>query len=236
MNELSTVAIVYVVYAASFLVMAVALVVLWRRTARAGVLASFLLLAAFALAHGVADAIDGYLRVIGSSPMVPGTLQAARLVLLAVSFLILLVFGVTLLISEPRHARVTLWLGVIAVVGLAGTLVSMYLNRPSIATITAIDAGVRHLIAFPGSLVAGVGLARLAVRSRRVGLEWFARYALLAAVGLIVYGVLAGLLTTGYPEPRTLLGLPIQVHRMAAAVLIAIGSVNMLLSLRSGSE
>lgn len=236
MTDPVSITIVYVVYAGPFLVMGVTILALWRRTARAGVLSSFLLLAAFALTHGLADAADGYLRVVGTSPLEPGTLQVVRLVLLAVSFVALLVFGVMLLASGPRDAKVTLGLGVVAIVGLAGALVAMYLREPTIETVTHLDGDVRRLLAFPGSLLATLGLVRLAVRSRAVGLEWFARYALLAAVGLAVYGVLAGLLVTGYPVPNTLLGLPVQVHRMAAAVLIAIGSVNMLISLRSGSE
>ena len=175
MTDPVTIAVVYVVYAGSFLVMGATILALWRRTARAGVLSSFLLLAAFALSHGLADAVDGYLRVIGTSPLEPGTLQALRLVLLAVSFVALLVFGVMLLASGPRDAKVTLGLGMVAVIGLAGALVSMYLRQPTIQTVTHLDADVRHLLALPGSLLASLGLVRLAVRSRAVGLQFFQR-------------------------------------------------------------
>lgn len=220
--------IIFVIYGGAFLVMAG---VLWsgiERTARVGIASHLNILIIFALVHGVSDLIDAVLRIPGVPASPTGPVAAARLVLLALSFLALLWFGLSVLIEDRRAFRALVLLGSLLSVGLAAGLAALFAEGAAIGTVQAAERTARLLLGLPGGLLSAVGFLKVARRGAVLGLARCSRGAMVAAFGMAVYAILAGAVATGYPSAVLVLGLPIQLHRMAAAVTITVGCVIML--------
>lgn len=223
--------IVFIVYGATFLVMAAVLWLGVRHTTRLGIASQLPVLAFFALTHGASDLVDAVLRTpyVDASPL--GPVAAIRLVLLAISFIFLLVFGILMLIEDERLRRNIFALGVLAVIGAASGLAALFAQETDAASIQQVERAIRLLFGLPGGLLSAAGLYRVHRRCACIGVRQCGTGALVAAGGMAAYAIMAGALATGYPTPLFILGLPIQLHRMAAAVVLTIGCVMMIRSL-----
>ena len=227
--------VIQAIYGVSFLVMAGFLFLQWERTAKLGVAGRFILLALFAFTHGASDMAAAALRL----PHVDEgatSLAAIRLLLLIVSFLFLLQFGLSLLVDDRQLYRGILGFGALAVLALISGLVVVYASSPE--AVRAVERLSRQLIGVPGAMLAALGLMRISARCGRLKLKGCSRDSLWAAGAMAVYGFLAGgiLYSPGPVRPGTtlrpnvfeILGLPIQFYRMLAAVTLLIACLRFL--------
>lgn len=220
--------VVYAVYGGAWLVTGIALWLYGERTARLGVAAHLRLLSLFAIVHGLSDVVDIGLRLPGVTPTPTSALGAIRLALLAASFILLLQFGLAITIRDPRIYRSVITLGLFGLIGLAAGLLALYAEGPSALEIGAVERAIRLLIGLPGALLGGYGFYMLSRRCRALNMRECARDTLTAAVCLATYGVLAGAITSGYPTPTVILGLPIQFYRMLAAIGLTVACISLL--------
>jgi two-component system sensor histidine kinase UhpB len=160
--------------------------------------------------------------------------ELLRLVLLVVSFICLLAFGVRLLPNaeqEPAFA----WTLVAALVGVwLVALGFLYVaSRPStVELLISGDVLARYLLAVPGALLAGWALLRERRDFHARGMSRYGRSLLWAALAFIIYGVVGQVFTRpSLVFPSTVLnstlfldtfGIPIQLLRTVAAIAIAI--------------
>ncbi len=227
---------VFIIYGGSFLVMAW---VLWqhiRRTAGVGVTSRLNFLALFALTHGLSDLMDAALRFPGVDPDPSGPAAVIRLTLLVVSFLFLLLFGLVVTVDDVGLQRVIIGFGTLAVAGMVAGLAALFLADSTADSFAATEKATRLLVGLPGAALSAVALVRISRICSRLGLHHCATGARVAAFGMAAYGILAGGVATGYPQAVMVLGLPIQLHRMAAAVVLTVGCVWMLQKLEYDRE
>lgn len=220
--------IIFIIYGGAFLVMAG---VLWagiERTAKLGIASRLNILIVFAVVHGVSDLIDAALRIPGVPASPTGPVAAIRLMLLALSFLALLWFGLAILIEDRKAFRTLVLFGVLASIGLAAGLAALFAEGASLGSVQGAERTSRLLLGLPGGALSAIGFLKVSRRCGILGLGGCARGSMIAAVGMGAYAILAGAVATGYPQAVLVLGLPIQLHRMMAAITITVGCVMML--------
>lgn len=221
--------IIYTVYGASFLVMSAAIWSHVGKTAKLGIASRLQLLAVFGVLHGVGDLTDVALRL--PAPALAGihsALEVVRLLLLTLSFLVLLQFGLAMVIPNEGQYRRVLRYGGLGAGALVVALLAVYLEGPDEETIFAAERVSRLVIGLPGGLLATYGFARIARGCARLGAYGCGSGAMVATVGMGFYAVLAGAIATVHPTTFEILGLPIQLYRMIAAIVLTIGCIEML--------
>lgn len=220
--------VLYAVYGGAWLVTGVALWLYGERTARLGVAADLRLLSLFAIVHGTSDLVDIALRLPGVKATPTSPLAAARLVLLAASFIILLQFGLAITIRDRRIYRSVITLGAFGLIGLSAGLLALYASSPTALDVWTVERTMRLLIGLPGALLGGLGFYLLSKKCRVLNMGGCARDTMTAAICLATYGILAGAITSGYPQPTLILSIPIQFYRMVAAIGLTVACLSFL--------
>jgi len=220
--------VIFLLYGGAFLVMAWMLWAGIERTAKLGIAAHLNILIFFALIHGVSDLVDAVLRVPGVPASPDGPVAAIRLVLLALSFVALLWFGAAVLIDDRRAFQAFMALGILASVGVAAGLAALFADRAAVDSVQTAERAARLVLGLPGGLLAALAFLKVSRRCNLLGLEQCSQGALVAAVSMAVYAIFAGAVATGYPQAVFILGLPVQLYRMMAAITITVGCVVML--------
>lgn len=199
------------IYGLSFVVMSVVVIRGVVRATRAALVVAFRVLAAFGLAHGLTEWVD-WLRLIQRvrGMPTPAGLTWTSQVLLVLSFVLLLQFGVELLTYKLRARAV---LRAVPAVLAAAFLVALLAR--GITDVQRAGLLGRYAFGFAGAALSAVGLLRLALASRSLGITRLVAGLAVAAVGFALYAVFGGLVV----EP--LLGLPIQLFRATCAATIA---------------
>ena len=195
--------ILYSVYGQVFFIMGLVTGLQWRRQSRLELARPLPWLAAFGLAHGVAE--WGYIFIPLQALYLPDSvvrvLVIAHLVLLAVSFFFLFQFGIELLLPLwPRYR----WLRAVpaAVLILWGTAVLLRatMMEDQLNVLVAIgDSWSRYLLCLPGSILAFLGLLRQARQVREMELTHIAVYLTGAAAAFLMYALVAGLVVPTAP-------------------------------------
>lgn len=194
-------------------------------------------LALFGLIHGGHEWYEMFqLIAAGQGQFQPGLSEDwLRAGLLAISFLLLLDFGLRLLPGAEAHPRAHWWqLAVFAGVWLVGIVVVALLYRPTpLQLAAAADVLARYVLGIPGALLAGWVLLRERREFRARGMETYGRGLLWAALAFFVYGAVgqlfvrsslvfpSGIINTGLFLQTV--GIPVQVLRGTAAIVIAVG-------------
>jgi signal transduction histidine kinase len=157
-------------------------------------------------------------------------LSELRVVLLAVSFIVLVVFGVSMLCSQTKSYVLPIFLGAGWLI-LYCTLVYQGFHIDPEYWLVRADVLARYLWAIPGGILAGLAFR---VRARQVQAENrmnLARYFRWAALGFFVYGITQAFVspTDMFPANQVntrvflnVFGFPIQVIRAAMALWITI--------------
>ena len=213
---------IYAVYFAAFVALATA-VLACPKPLRGHPWAEHLwLLLAFAVLHGLNELVSFALWQRGSVLW----LQIVHAVLLPASFCALLHFGTQ--VARVRHPWVR-WLEAALLFGWALAVLA------SADRLHGVEVASRLLLALPGSLLAAWAFLpprRRAHQGRpnRAGRAW------LLALGLVLYGISAGLVVSPGPTfPAAfvntalfaaIVGIPIQLVRALAAISIAAGAVS----------
>lgn len=192
-------------------------------------------LAAFGVFHGIHEWLELFnlLEILPPEKDLLTALFAARLALLAISFLALAAFGSLLLATKEEYYRLALLvpLGLCSLWAF-GTLIMRNSYTLDDRLLSVLDVWTRYSLAIPAALLACVGLVAQQRAFRRAGMARFGQDSLWAAVAFGWYGLVGQLFTHPSPlPPSTYLneelflhafGFPIQLLRAVAAVVIAI--------------
>lgn len=227
------------VYGQAFFVMGLAIFLQSRRHSRLSLARALRWLAAFGILHALHEWGLVFIPIQAAYLPVPyeALLQTIQVLLLALSFTCLLVFGVTAI--DPCGKRC--WTA--AAVPVAAWLLVFWLSLYPAPTLHSwhqlTAAWARYLLGFPAGMVAAFGLRHQA-RARIAPLGVGSVYRSLRAAGLTlaVYAVLGGLvvspasffpanvLNTGIVE--TLIGVPVEVFRSLAGLVLAVSIIRAL--------
>lgn len=186
-------------YGLVFFIMGLAIALQSRRYSRLDLARNLSWLAWFGIAHGLQEWGDLLIPIqmqYLSQPVVY-MLGAGQLLLLAVSYVCLFEFGISLLVSQGWPLRLH-WFAPILL--LAWILGAYYITLPLANDITnwyrTASALARYCIGFPGSLLAALGLSReVRVRVRAFNAPDITRTFGVAAVALGLYALFGGLIS-----------------------------------------
>jgi signal transduction histidine kinase len=202
--------ILYFVYGQVFFITGLVTGLQWRRRSQLELARTLPWLAAFGIAHGLNE--WGYIfipfQALYLADSVVRVMVIGQLLLLAVSFFFLFQFGVELILPLWPRQR---WLrGVPAMVLLlwgGAVFLRMILKQDPLDVLVAIgDGWSRYFLAFPGAILAHLGLLRQARHVRKIGLPQIALYLSGAALAFSVYAVVGGLIVPTAPVfPENLL-------------------------------
>ena len=196
------------------------------------------MLAFFGLLHGSHE----WVEMFQGMDLLPGQLtepvawQGLRIAILAISFLGLAGFGISLL-TDNRWSRKRMWAPVLlmALLWMAGLVVirPRYLEFWNVA-----DVWTRYALAVPAALLAAAALISLRITFREAGMARFGRDSLFAALALAAYGVIGQTFTNPSALPPSTVinsdlffeafGFPVQLFRAVMAILATIFVVRFL--------
>lgn len=223
---------VFFFYGLAFFVLGLALSFASRQTSEFRFVQAIKPLAVFGLLHGIHEWVEMFQMIApqtGSDLSLPW-INGIRLVLLAVSFLTLLVFGIVLLSPKGtpaphKYAPVAMMVGVWAG---AVWLVGAMLNPPIAELITLADVLARYLFGIPGALVGTWALMVQQKTFRERAMPQFGRDLVWCAAALFLYGVIGQVFVHPTPlVPSTIFnsqiflqwfGVPVQLFRGALAI------------------
>lgn len=190
--------ILYLLYGLAFFTLGVAILSRDIRFSELGIAKILWLLAAFGIIHGFHEWLE-LLRQVNPDIQAPAFFLF-RLVIVSISFLLLLYFGLFLNIitlygdkaleTAPRFAKV-----LIGISALSLLLVAAYLDLGS-----GKDTNTRLLVAFPGGLLSGIGLVSYSRRVRSFS-QNAAIHFILAGSFMICYSFLTGVIPSDVIVP-----------------------------------
>lgn len=221
---------VYFVYGLAFFSMGLGLWFEGGRASEARLRLALRWLMAFGLAHGLHEWVEMF-QGLGLLPGVGAQgWEAARLAMLAVSFVLLAAFGGALLAASPA-GRHQLLLSLTLVWGLGAGALAL-VPEYAAERWAVLNVWTRYTLAIPAALLASAGLVGQQRAFRRAGLAGFGRDSLWAAVAFGWYGLVGQAFGPVSPlPPSTVLnqaafaewfGFPVQLLRAGAAVVAAV--------------
>ncbi len=198
-------------------------------------------LAVFGLLHGFHEWLEMF-ENLGQFPTLQNISipwENVRIAILALSFLPLSTFGITLLVLNPHNRRLTLLvpLGLSAVWGF-GVLIFIGKYTVETSLYYVLEDWTRYVLALPGVVLACAGLIFQQREFRRAGMAQFGRDSLWAAIAFAWYGLVGQMFVTPSPLwPATLIntnlfyqvfGFPIQIVRAGSAIVASIFVIRFL--------
>jgi signal transduction histidine kinase len=195
--------ILYFVYGQVFFVTGLVTVLQWRRRSDLELARPLPWLAAFGIAHGLNE--WGYifipLQALYLEDSVVRLMVISHLLLLAISFFFLFQFGVELVLPVAGRQR---WIRalptLILLLWASGVAIRGVVAQESLNILFAIgDGWSRYLIAFPGAVLASVGLLRQARQVRDMNLPRISVCLIGAAMAFAIYAVVGGLIVPTAP-------------------------------------
>lgn len=196
-------------------------------------------LAIFALTHSMVEWMDMFRLILPPATALQTTLEVARAILLPVSCLFLVRFGIGLIEEAGPLPDWITFVPVVVIVPL-GLLIGFALIVVLSAHPITVMAEVwsRYLLYFPGSLLAGIGLVRQRNRLKATHPRQAGNYLNLLAAAFFANAIAAGLVVPAAPgglsewlNVETLLAftrVPIQIWRMISAIAIMLCFVGVL--------
>lgn len=236
-------ALIYFVYGLAFFCMGLVISLEVGRCSDHRLRHALRYLAAFGLLHGIHEWLDMFHR-LELLPDEPGVIvlgEAARLILLAFSFISLAAFGALLLAPGQESHRLALLVPLaLASLWAFGSLILRGQYEPEGRLVSVVEVWGRYSMAIPASLLACGGLVAQQRAFRRAGMARFGQDSLWAAVAFGWYGLVGQLFTRPSPlPPSTFLneelflhafGFPVQLLRAAAAVVATVFVIRFLRS------
>ncbi len=233
---------VYFFYGLSFFTMGLAVLIEIGHASELDFSQALRPLAGFGLVHGSHEWLEMFLLIHGHIASNPnsGWVDPVRLVLLAGSFLMLVIFGARLIAGQTgQRAQWSMVLAVLVVwiVGAAWVLSTQPDER---ARVIATDVYTRYSLAIPGAALAAWGLLLQRRKFIRMGMSAFGRDVAVAALAFAFYGCIGQL----FASPSALFpsatlnsdaflrwfGFPIQVFRACMATMAAVFIIRSLRS------
>ena len=234
--------LVFFINGLAFFVMGLAITLETRRPSKLKLAESLWLLAVFAYLRSLANWAEMFLLIQGQATLVSDNLplQTAKALLLPLSTMFLLQFGVKLIIAaDQRH----LWLRWVPL-----ALVSFWLlaliqaiyssSKASAEWLLAADVLARYLLYLPGSALSGLAVLLHSRIFRKMKLPHIARNCIVVAAAFGLKAIVAGLVVSPAPYfPASFLnessflavvGVPVQVFRTIMTLAITYFVVRIL--------
>jgi signal transduction histidine kinase len=231
--------IVLFAYGLTFFVMGLAVFLQSRRHSRLRLARDLYWLAAFGILHGIHEWGAMFIPIQAAySPRVfIDLLQTIQVVLLALSFLCLLMFGAVTL--ERRHPWLKKFVITVAVVWGAGFWLAFYFQPTAESWHSLSNVWARYLLGFPGSVLAAYGLRYQAQTSiAPLNIRHIYQTLRFAGMALLAYGFFGGLIVPNqaffpanvlnYSLFADLLGIPVQVFRSLTGLFLALTIIRAL--------
>lgn len=225
---------VYFFYGLAFFTMGVALALTTRQTSRRRFARALPCMAAFGILHGFHEWFEMGQRIAletsGRTPTVEE--EILRLLLLVVSFVMLLCFGLQLLspAAAPRRRVYTPAIGLVLVWAVVSALFIANVQSAPLEAIIIADGLSRYLLAIPAAALSAIALMREQRALRMMNISAFGRNMVMAAAALLLYGVIGQLFLRPSALPWTEVfssshfidwfGIPVQLFRAAMAVAL----------------
>lgn len=192
-------------------------------------------LAGYGLIHGAHEWVEMFqgVHIIPSSNDLGYLFEAARIILLALSFISLSAFGASLLSPSERIRRISLLLPLVQISIWGFGLLVLKGQYPYGKEMWDVaDVWSRYVLGVPSALVATAGLVAQQRVFRRAGMAQFGRDCLWAAAAFVWYGLIGQMFTRpSLLAPSTVInqdlflrffGFPVQLLRAAAATTATI--------------
>ena len=210
---------VFFFYGLGFIILALAIFFKNKETTNKDLIANFYMLALFGLIHGLTEWTD-WLRLYVSKHSIAGGqiifLDGIKTVLLAVSFLFLLQFGINMLVKQTKKYY---WLkGIPLGLGLSFFWVAVYTNT----FFAKAELAARFGFGFTGALLTCFAFILLAKKFNSLELRKLTFNSLLFALVFGLYALFGGLIINPF------LGIPPQVFRMITALIAAYAAFGLL--------
>lgn len=231
--------IVLFLYGQAFFVMGLAIFLQSRRYSRLQLARDLRWLAAFGILHGLHEWGMVFIPIQSTYLPIPYTslLQTVQVILLAVSYTCLCLFGAAALAEQWKAGR-RLALGLsLAWCAIFG--VSLQLCPDQESWLLFASAWARYLLGFPGSILTAFGLRYHAgTRAMSIGGTTIEHTLHVTSYTFGVYAILGGLLVT--PTPvfpanflnrsliENLIGIPVEVYRSIAGAIMAVSIIRAL--------
>lgn len=241
--------LVYFLYGLAFFSMGLAVLLESGRASEFRLARAMGPLATFGILHGIHEWLAMFVQLgevvpdappVGQTPLV----EAFRVALLAISFLLLIVFGVRL-IHLSGHGRgnertfVVVSAGMLILVWLVSVMTTQQVYAFCLEDcLVSIDVLTRYILGIPGAILAAWAMLLEQRAFRERGMVMFGRDLILAAVALLLYGVVGQLFVPKsvlFPANiindelfGNLFGVPVQFFRALMAAAMAIFMIRAL--------
>ena len=232
--------IVFFVYGLAFFSMGLAVWLESRRALDSRLAGALAALAAFGLIHSAHEWLEMFQRSGGLGLSGSGMLAlgAFRVGIMALSFLMLVVFGMRLALPAAREGRPRrgfFWGVVVLLAGLwlGSVILTMSVYKPQPAEAVAMSSLLtRYTLGVPGALLAGWAMLLARQYLRKRGMPVFGRDLLWCAIAMVLYGLIGQTFaerTALFPSTVVnaelflqTFDVPVQILRAALAGIIAI--------------
>lgn len=221
MNPDFLVFLLYLFYGMAFFAIGVSITSRDMRASHLKIAGTLWLLALFAYSHAFHEWFELYQNLpseeLGFATHNTEQVYIAKLLLVLISYLFLLSFGIRVLeLAFPQHRQKINLLPIPFALFLL-IVVSPFFIEFSTADYSYIDARIRNFIGLPGAIISGIGLLFYS-RSLKDISEKGAWNFSGAGYALMVYGILTGIIPSGFQLP--IVALPIELFRGLAAFII----------------
>jgi signal transduction histidine kinase len=194
----------------------------------------------FGLVHGAHEWFEMWLIL---HTMLTGVQEAEwvyylRLILLAISFLLLIAFGIRLILGPEKRRIKFLLMVIIILLWYLGLFLVLSQPLPTREQLIAADVYTRYSLAIPGAALAAWGLMMQGQTLKKSGMRRFSIDVSIAAIAFALYGGIGQLFVTPtnvFPSSYinstlflNIFGFPIQTFRAAMAIVAAIFIVHSL--------
>jgi signal transduction histidine kinase len=232
--------LVYFFYGLSFFMMGLAVYMEVGRSSEFDFAKALRPLAGFGLLHGSHEWFEMFLLIYPDFAAGPSNTWIAilRVVLLASSFLLLILFGVSLISGPTRPTLVWGMMSTVVAIWGIGLFGLLFSPIPAADRLVSADVYTRYALAIPGAALTVWGLILQRRKFNQPGMQRFRRDMLAAAVAFGFYGGIGQLFassSTLFPSDYLnaelffkLFGFPVQVLRAAMAIVAAVFIIDSL--------
>lgn len=231
--------IVFFVYGLTFFVMGLAVFLQSRRHSRMRLARDLSWLAAFGILHGVHEWGSMFIPIQASytSPVFIDLLQTIQAILLALSFVCLLMFGAVTL--ERRYPWFKKWVSILGAIWCLSFWLAFYLFPRIDNWLLASNIWARYLLGLTGSLLAAYGLRYQAhMDIAPLNIAHIYQTLRIAGGALLAYAFFGGIVvpSAGFFPANVLnyalfedtIGIPIQVVRSLTGFILAVAMIRAL--------
>lgn len=207
--------IIYLLYGAVFFAIGIAVTSRRKLFEHLNISGLFWLLAAFALTHAAHEWLEMFRHLdLSSNRELAARIRHISLLFSLTSFILLFLFGTTLIISLSRNRRYQLFF--IPATALAIFCGLLIIRHPwnSLDLMQIVEYDMRLLLAFPSSLITAVGFFYYWYSLKKTGVRG-AWYFFGTGCGFAFYAVFTGLIPSA-----TSLYLPVEIWRALSALVI----------------